>query len=168
MKRRIASAALVVSALTAGRSAEPASTWPHAVMQASCAPWDGAAIAVFLNGAKSGCDVSYPLINIYVWQLPVTPGQKIVLAGNVGGASRCQLPNQCERATHAAITFDRYEEGKGGSGTYDLVFPGGEHEHGSFKAAWCNVRMPCGLVRSLGVHPSAWTRAQPAVARRVQ
>lgn len=164
MTRRIASAVFLVSALTAGRSAEPASTWPHAVMQASCAPWDGAAIAVFLNGTDNGCDVSYPLINIYVWQLPVTPGQTIVLAGNVGGASRCRLQDQCERATRAAITFDRYEAGKGGSGSYDLEFPGGDHERGSFKAAWCNVRMTCGLVRAAGEdqrHPSARSRIAP-------
>jgi hypothetical protein len=64
--------------------------------------------------------------------------------GGAGFASRCKKEGNCERAQSGTITFDRYEEGSGASGHYELHFKGDETLSGTFDVKWCQERVICG------------------------
>jgi hypothetical protein len=69
---------------------------------------------------------------------------KFAPGSDAGFASRCKKEGNCERAQSGTITFDRYEEGSGASGRYELHFKGEETLSGTFDVKWCQEHVICG------------------------
>jgi hypothetical protein len=136
----------VVTIVTTATSAPAA--FSYGTIQSSCAPWDGPAIGITLTNEPAQCKrTSEPFISIGIWRgLPVQSGQVVKFApgSDAGFASRCKKEGNCERAQSGTITFDRYEEGSGASGHYELHFKGDETLSGTFAVKWCQERVICG------------------------
>jgi len=134
-------------ALAATATSSPAA-FSHGTIQSSCAPWDGPAIGVTLTSEPTECKrTSGPFLSIGVWRgLPIKSGQVVKFApgSDAGFASRCKKEGDCERAQSGTITFDRYEEGAGASGRYELHFKGDDVLNGTFNVKWCQERAFCG------------------------
>lgn len=137
----VAVVAIAVTAVSA-----PAG-FSYGTIQSSCAPWDGPAIAVTLTNEPAQCKrTSGPFISIGIWRgLPVQAGRVVKFApgSDAGFASRCKKEGDCERAQSGTITFDRYEEGSGASGRYELHFKGDETLSATFDVKWCDERAIC-------------------------
>ncbi len=138
---------LALGAVATSGTASP-SGFRYALIQRSCAPWDGPAIEVTITEEQATCKrASYPSINMGVWkELPIHAGQVVKFASisNLGFASRCVKEGDCERAESGEITFDAYKDGVSASGSYVLHFKRGETVSGRFDAKWCEMRMMCG------------------------
>lgn len=134
---------LVVAASAAGDSA-----YPYALIQASCAPWDGGAIEVTLTKEPAKCDrTDGPYLAIGVWKgLPIHAGQEVNFdsRSSTGFASQCAESGKCERAESGKIVFEKFESGKGASGHYELFFKNRKTLIGNFEAKWCEKRVICG------------------------
>ena len=142
----LATVAAVVGIAATALSAPAA--FSYGTIQGSCAPWDGPAIGITLTSEPTECKrTSEPFISIGIWRgLPVKAGQVVKFApgSDAGFASRCKKEGDCERAQSGTITFDRYEEGSGASGRYELKFKGDETLSGTFDVKWCHERVVCG------------------------
>jgi hypothetical protein len=137
-------AALLISSSRANNQKE----FDTALVHRSCAPWDGPAVQIefYVSPARCGRP-QVSNLRIALWRdLPPVAGQKMELGGNskMGVASYCPQENQCEAAKSGSLVIESYEEGKGASGSYDLVFPKAGRLAGRFRAAWCAVRIRCG------------------------
>ena len=123
-------------------------SFSYGTIQSSCAPWDGPAIGIMLTTGPAECKrTSEPFLSIGIWRgLPVQAGQVVKFApgSDAGFASRCKKEGNCERAQSGTITFDRYEEGSGASGRYELHFKGEETLSGTFDVKWCQEHVICG------------------------
>ena len=120
----------------------------HGLIQSSCAPWDGPAIELTLTTEPAKCErVTGPYISMGVWRgLPIHAGQvvKFGAGSDAGFASRCAQEGDCQRAESGTIVFEKYEEGSGARGRYELHFRGGETVKGNFNVQWCKTRSICG------------------------
>jgi len=146
--RRFVVTLLALVAIAASCTSE-SSDYQYALIQDSCAPWDGAAIQVTLANETLQCqrEVKGAYLMLGVWRgLPIHSGQVIKLSPKEdnGFASRCTKGNDCERAESGEITFDRFDTDKGATGHYELHFRNGDIATGRFDARWCAVRMMCG------------------------
>ena len=126
-----------------------ASTYPHALIMASCAPWDGPAIGLILSAKPASCGKAAdgPYLSIYIWRDLPTSGPKTIdfkESGDNGGASRCTGANDCQRATTGRLIFTKYDQNGEVDGSYEFHFKDGSVEQGSFKAEWCHERVMCG------------------------
>ncbi len=143
----IVSAVLVTVAVATTATSAPAA-FSYGIMQSSCAPWDGPAIAITLTSEPAQCKrTSEPFLSIGIWRgLPLKSGQvvKFGAGSDAGFTSRCKKEGDCERAQSGTITFERYEEGSGASGRYELHFKGDETLSGTFDVKWCEERVICG------------------------
>ena len=141
------SSLILIAVIATGTPAN--SSYAYGLMQASCAPWDGPAIAITLTTEPAECKraVSGPFLSMGVWRgLPIHAGQvvKFGAGSDAGFASRCVKEGDCERAESGEITFDTYKEGTGATGHYTLHFKKGETIEGHFEAKWCDMRIVCG------------------------
>jgi hypothetical protein len=135
--------------LTLGRIAfSTASPFAYGLIQGSCAPWDGPAIAITLTAEPAQCDrVKGQYISMGIWRgLPIHAGQTVKFdsGSDAGFGSRCAQEGDCQRAESGSIVFEKYEEGSGARGRYELHFKGGEKISGSFDVLWCKTRAICG------------------------
>ena len=118
------------------------------LIQHSCAPWDGPAIAITLSQEAAQCNraPSGPYLSMGVWRgLPLHDGQVVSFDthSNNGFASRCAKENDCQRAESGTIEFEKYKDGSGARGHYELHFKGGETVTGAFDVQWCDTRGMC-------------------------
>jgi hypothetical protein len=60
-----------------------------------------------------------------------------------GFASLCRKVGDCERAESGTIVFERFQDGSGASGRYELHFKGGKNMNAVFDANWCESRSLC-------------------------
>jgi hypothetical protein len=138
---------VAVVAIAATAISAPAA-FSYGTIQSSCAPWDGPAIGITLTNKPTQCKrTSEPFISIGIWRgLPVQAGQVVTFdpGSDAGFASRCKKEGNCERAQSGTITFDRYQEGSGASGRYELHFKGEQKLSGTFDVKWCQERVICG------------------------
>ena len=82
-----------------------------------------------------------------VWRgLPIHAGQTVKFGNgsDAGFASRCAKEGDCQRAESGTIVFEKFEEGTGARGNYELHFKGGETVKGNFDVQWCKTRAICG------------------------
>jgi hypothetical protein len=126
-----------------------AQSYPHALISASCAPWDGPAVSLVLTTKPTSCGKAPegPYLSIYIWRDLPEHGPKTIEfkeAGGNGGASRCATANECERATSGRLTFTKFDQNGEVEGSYEFHFKDGSVEQGSFKAEWCHERVVCG------------------------
>jgi len=124
-------------------------SYSRGLIQSSCAPWDGPAIAITLAPEAVQCDrAPYgPYLSMGVWRgLPLHDGQivKFGSGSDNGFASRCAKENDCQRADSGTIEFEKYSEKSGARGRYELHFKGGETVSAAFDVQWCNTRSICG------------------------
>jgi hypothetical protein len=124
------------------------SPFSYGLFQNSCAPWDGPAIDIRLMREPSQCKrLSGPYINIGIWRgLPIHAGQTVKFGptSSTGFASRCSKVGDCEHAESGTIVFERYQDGSGASGCYELHFKGNEDLNGTFYVKWCEHHLLCG------------------------
>ena len=82
----------VVAIATTATSAPTA--FSYGIIQSSCAPWDGPAIAMTLTTEPAQCKrTSAPFLSIGIWRgLPLQSGQVVKFApgSDAGFASRCK------------------------------------------------------------------------------
>jgi len=146
-KQIVTAAVLALTAIVASAKAD-GPTFSHGIMQSSCAPWDGPAIAIRLTTEPAECKkVSGPFLSIAIWRgLPIHAGQVVNLdAGSgAGSVARCTKEGDCKLTESATITFDRYQERTNATGHYELQVKGGEILKGSFDVKWCEERVICG------------------------
>lgn len=121
----------------------------YAVIQGSCAPWDGAAIELRLSPSRPTAKGPVaPWIVVSVWQSreEVSGGTFRFPdnSGRVGAATHCRNEQDCEPIESGSVRFDRFVEGKPATGSFDLVLKGGRRERGNFSAAWGEMQVPCG------------------------
>ena len=121
----------------------------HAVIQASCAPWDGAAIELRLSPSPPiAKEPVAPWIVVSVWQSreEVSGGTFRFpdASGHVGAATHCRSEQDCEPVESGTVRFDRFVTGKPATGSFDFVLKGGRRERGSFSADWGELTVPCG------------------------
>jgi hypothetical protein len=124
-------------------------SFSRGLIQSSCAPWDGPAIAITLASETPQCEraPSGPYLSLGVWRgLPLRDGQVVKFGSGTdnGYASRCAKENDCQRADSGTIEFEKYNEKSGARGRYELHFKGGETVSGTFEVQWCNTRTICG------------------------
>ena len=124
-------------------------SFSRGLIQSSCAPWDGPAIAITLAPETLQCDraPSGPYLSLGVWRgLPLHDGQVVNFGrgSDNGYASRCAKDNDCQRAESGSIEFEKYNEKSGAKGRYELHFKNGETISGTFDVQWCNTRTICG------------------------
>jgi hypothetical protein len=125
-----------------------APSFSHGIMQSSCAPWDGPAIAIRLTTEPAQCKrFTEPFVSIAIWRgLPIHAGQVVKLGAgsDAGSAARCAKEGDCKLAQSATIVFDNYQERSAAAGHYELQFKGGEILKGTFEVKWCEERVICG------------------------
>ena len=78
-------------------------SFSRGLIQSSCAPWDGPAIAITLASETPQCEraPSGPYLSLGVWRgLPLRDGQVVKFGSGTdnGYASRCAKENDCQRA----------------------------------------------------------------------
>jgi len=139
----------VIILLALGRIAFSAqSPFAYGLIQSSCAPWDGPAIGITLTVEPAQCErVTGPFISLGVWRgLPIHAGQTVKFSSgsDAGFASRCAKEGDCQRAESGSIVFEKYEEGSGAGGRYELHFKDGTTLSGNFDVKWCKTRTVCG------------------------
>ena len=150
MRLRIFVCLITLALLVAAANGAPAnSKYSYGLIQRSCAPWDGPAIAITLATKPVECK-RFPTsqyINMGVWRgLPIHSGQTVKFTeySDIGFASRCANQDNCERAESGEITFDTFKEGTGTTGHYELHFKNGDTVTGRFDIKWCEFREMCG------------------------
>jgi hypothetical protein len=139
---------VVIALLTLARVSSSAPLpFGYGLIQSSCAPWDGPAIELTLTAEPAKCErVTGSHISMGVWrELPIHAGQvvKFGAGSDAGFASRCAKEGDCQRAETGTIVFDKYEDGSGAHGSYELHFKG-ETVKGNFDVQWCKTRAICG------------------------
>jgi hypothetical protein len=122
--------------------------YPYAYAVADCAPWDGPAVTLYLTArAADSTDFPWPQLRISVWRGVATlSGQTFAWPANeqVGAATRCAAPDDCQLAAAARISFAPAADDSSLTGFAELTFPGGETLRGGFRAAWRRMRVMCG------------------------
>lgn len=148
IRRKVVTVAVLAMTAIAASAKADGPSFSYGVMQSSCAPWDGAAIAIRLTTEPAECKkVSGPFFSIAIWRgLPLHAGQVVHLdAGSgAGSVARCAKEGDCKLTELATITFDKYQERASAAGHYELQFKGGEILKGTFEVKWCDERVICG------------------------
>lgn len=143
----VALAVFALAAITANSRAA-GSSFSYGIMQTSCAPWDGAAIAIRLTTEPAECKrVPEPFLSISIWRgLPLHSGQVVEFkpGSDAGSAARCVKEGECKLAQSATIVFENYQPGASAAGHYELHFKDGEILKGTFAVKWCEERVFCG------------------------
>ncbi|MBK6312939.1 MAG: hypothetical protein IPF53_01090 [Blastocatellia bacterium] len=121
----------------------------YAVIQGSCAPWDGAAIELRLSPSQPTAKGPVaPWIVVSIWQSREEASGGTFRfpdnTGRVGAAGHCRNGENYEPVESGMVRFDRFTDGKPATGTFDIVLKGGRRERGTFSAAWGEMRVPCG------------------------
>lgn len=119
------------------------------IIQPSCAPWDGAAMAITLTQAPvdSKTFPKPPYVTINIWrELPLHDGQvfKFTYSSNLGSVGRCVKEGDCQIANSAEIRLDSVKVGVGATGHYDIHFKNGDSLSGSFDVKWRDFHQRCG------------------------
>ena len=146
--RRFILTLVAVVAIAALGSTDDAN-YQYALVQNTCAPWDGAAMQITLANEPLQCqrEVHGAYLMLGVWRgVPLHAGQVVKFSPNEnnGFASRCKKAGECQAAESGEITFDTVVAGKSATGRYELHFRDGTTMTGRFNAKWCQVRMMCG------------------------
>ena len=134
----------IASAVIAGDA-----SFSHGLIENSCAPWDGLAITITLTSESAQCDraPSGGYLSMGVWRgLPLHDRQivKFGSGSDNGFGSRCAKEGDCQGAESGMIEFEKFKEGSGARGRYELHFKSGETVKGTFDAQWCKRRLLCG------------------------
>src|SRR5207253_2213280 len=121
----------------------------HSAIQRTVAPWDGAAVQLYLS-EKELVDKKNPpphaLIQIYKRAAELS-GQRVRMDGKrsrEGGATWVQQRGERTPLAWAEIEFEGVEEGKPVSGKYEVALPDGTRERGRFAAVWWPAEGPGG------------------------
>ena len=124
---------------------EPPEDYPLAFYHLDCAPWDGAAVSLYLVQEAMTMPFAAPLPHLRVSVYEAIPG----LVGETfqwgGYAGRCPIEGACESATSARIRFRSWDAEEGRlAGDVELQFPDGSSEAGAFDGALLDFQPLCG------------------------
>ena len=141
---------LFTAALTAVAGAENGkNNFSDGIIQPSCAPWDGAAMAITLTPSPVDPKAfpKPPYVGINIWNdLPLHDGQvlKFTYSSKLGSVTRCLKEANCEVATSAEVRIDSVKPGAAARGHYDIHFKNGDTFTGSFDVKWRDFHQRCG------------------------
>jgi hypothetical protein len=126
----------------------PPSGFPIAFAEDECAPWDGAAVAIYLvNTEMEGDTPPVPYVRIAIWRSAAdVGGETIQWRGkdeSMGVAVRCSEVGRCQRAQSVTLHFRAREPNGAIPGTLELQFEDGAPIHGGFRATWRQGRVFC-------------------------
>jgi hypothetical protein len=132
-----------------GEEEPGAGRFTSAVVQRTIAPWDGAAIQLFLSEKPlTEGNLSGPRVSVRIYQsADGVSKQRVRLEGKesrAGAAVWIENGGKAVPLTSAEIAFEAVVEGKSVKGKYDLVFPDGKRERGRFEATWWKAEGPGG------------------------
>lgn len=121
----------------------------HAVIQGSCAPWDGPAVELHLSPSPLECmRESFPCVVISIWKgLEDVSGKSFTFPdpdNRVGAAVFAQSAETYGRVRSGMVRFEPFKPGSPARGEFDVELPDGRRERGTFEAPWCAERVPCG------------------------
>ena len=145
-------ALVVMGASLVGAAAAPPRGLEFAYAAPDCAPWDGAAVAIYMGGAKAFATGTIPdrtpFVQVAIWRAAdVVAGQTfdVSAVSKVGAAISCRAATtDCERASSGTIRLDGRRPGGAFEGTLDLTFPSRGRVTGGFHATWVQRRVFCG------------------------
>jgi hypothetical protein len=122
--------------------------YPYAFAARTCAPWDGAAVTIYLtpslgdSAALNGAHLS-----ISIWTSPTElPGRSFNWPSEkqIGAGLRCTEQGDCQPAAAGRVAFRRFVSDSILEGSFDLLFSDSTREQGGFRAAWRPWRELCG------------------------
>lgn len=93
-----------------GAIPNPPAGYPVAFAEPECAPWDGAAVAIYLVDAHpEGNTVPYPHLRISIWRSAAEVAGRIIRwrgdNRSIGVAVRCSDAGKCQRANSVEVRF---------------------------------------------------------------
>ena len=116
-------------------------------LNATCAPWDGAAIELDIDDLAACATTPHAFIAISVWKAPpLAPGTTLRLSNvsQEGNARRCAAgAERCEPIQSTVLTIETSDD-KTMTGYYTLTFADGSVLEERFTATWCERRARCG------------------------
>lgn len=149
MRTRLAPFLLILMLLASAGAEDARGNFTDGIIQPSCAPWDGPAMAITLT--QSPVDPKAfpkpPYLGINIWnELPLHDGQvlKFTYSSKLGSVTRCLKEASCEVATSAEVHVDSVKSGSGATGHYDIHFKNGDTVTGSFDVKWRDFHQRCG------------------------
>ncbi len=127
----------------------PPSGYPMAFAEDECAPWDGAAVAIYLTDKHlEGYTAPYPHLRIAIWRPAAELGGQIIRWSSedqsIGVAVRCPEAGKCQRARSVTLQFGSREPNGAIPGYLELEFEESASIRGGFRAEWRDRRVMCG------------------------
>jgi hypothetical protein len=124
-----------------GEPAAGPGRFAHSAIHKAVAPWDGAAVQLFLAEKPMAKMVPVaPFVSVRVYRgVAELSGQRVRLGGEESRAGNAQWsprPGQGSPLAWAEVRFEEIKEGEPVRGQYELAFPDGMRERGRFEAAW--------------------------------
>jgi hypothetical protein len=115
----------------------------------ACAPWDGAAVVIYLvDTHPEGDTAPYPHLRIAIWRPAAEVGGQIIRwrgeDQSIGVAVRCSEAGKCQRSKSVGLRFRSREPDGTIPGYLELEFEDGASIRGGFRAAWRERRVMCG------------------------
>jgi hypothetical protein len=135
---------------TAGSGGAGGSAAPSDHAQASCAPNDGPAVAIRMDGQTSCAPASFAGLEVLIWGADLDAlhdGASFMFGSSVNATTqgyRANLNAQPVPVVSGSITFDTFTSGQSATGSYDVTYMDGTTEQASFNAAWCPGGATCG------------------------
>lgn len=134
---------------SSGANAEPPEGFPVAWAYDDCAPWDGAALSVFLGTEvpTGASDPTLPYVRVTVYSRDLVPGSTVEWTepyGQVGNAERCLTSGPCELATSARVSFVAPSGGEDFAGVVHVEFGAAPPTVGGFRATLLPRESFCG------------------------
>ena len=131
---------------------KPPAGYQFAYASPDCAPWDGAAMSIYLGASPvfstGTIPDSTPYLNVVVWRAPesLAGGTFDVSAvSKLGAAVICRRsPTDCERASAGTVHFRSARRNGAFEGTIDVTFPKRGRVAGGFHATWHPRLALCG------------------------
>jgi len=113
----------------------------HSAFHKTIAPWDGAAVQLFLAEKPLPRQAPVaPFVSVRICRASTAlSGQRVRLEGTESRRGMARwLPQEGKGApvSWVEIAFEEIEEGKPVKGTYEVAFPDGRRDRGRFEAAW--------------------------------
>lgn len=135
-----------------GRTPEPGGDRPYAYAYAfpDCAPWDGAAVSIYLTNAvydTKGQEVTPPFLHLAVWRDAQRQSETTITwpsEESVGAASICSSGTECEAIPSGRVSVSGLANDSTMSGAYELRLADSTTMRGRFRARWIERRMLCG------------------------
>lgn len=128
---------------------KPNTFYKYAYAMRGCAPWDGAAVQIYLSDeplTEKG-QIQKPLLSIFIYKDISEISEKIFKLGqdfNIGTASLCPKEGKCQLIKSGTVIIKSVSPDKNIQGEYEIEFEGNIKKIGKFQTSWMKEMIPCG------------------------